>query len=154
MACLSLPVGARKVRLSLKAPVVEQKSSDKSRKLMPKTEELDSIRVAQLADSITFAGFDKPLQSTRETFFVTNNTPIPIAWIALDITYLDMDGRMLHRREVRIDIDLPQGETRLASVKSFDLQKSLYYHRSHTSKRSTAIPFTVEIAVRGIGRRL
>lgn len=144
------PAEGKRVRLSMKPPVEARQSKG----VLPKSETLDSLRVTLLADSISIAGFDKPLRSTRETFFVVNNSSVTIAWIDFEITYRDMEGRMLHRRDEHVDIDLPQGETRMVAVKSFDLQKSLYYHRSATPKNGAGIPFMVEIAIKGIGRRL
>ena len=58
-------------------------------------------------DSVEVAGFEKTLRATKESMIVTNNTSHEITAIGLDITYLDMKGRMLHR--TTRSIQLPEG---------------------------------------------
>ena len=140
---------ARKVALRLKVPQSRQNEMVH----LPPGEVLDSAMLVATADSIRFAGFEKNASSTVESFFVTNNSPLAIRRRTLRITCRDLQGRMLHRREEDIDLDLPQDETRRVSLKSFDLQKNLYYFRSNPPRRG-GMPFTVEIEVTGIWRCL
>lgn len=94
-------------------------------------------------DQLAFAGYDKPLTSTRETFFVTNKTDRTLTGVNMYIEYLTVDGRQLDRRFVSLDCEVPPGETRKLEVKSWDTQKSFYYKKSVQPKRQ-ATPFDVK----------
>lgn len=101
-------------------------------------------------DSIVVAGFEKTLRATKESMIVTNNTSREITAIGLDITYLDMKGRMLHRttRSIQLPEGLPPGESRMVSIPSFDRQGLFYYHHSPKPRRATqATPFRVAVTV-------
>ncbi len=100
-------------------------------------------------DSVTVAGFEKPLRAVRESMFVTNRTGRDIAGLAVDIVYLDMQGRMLHKATHRIDVSIPAGETRRVEITSFDRQGLFYYHLSPLPQRATrATPFKVNVSVK------
>lgn len=105
----------------------------------------DSITfVKEILPSIHFYGFDKTVTSNLESFFITNGLDETISGIEINITYLDMKGRQLHKRKVCIDCGLPPGETERYDIKSWDTQKSFYFHRSVKPKRQ-ATPFDVKI---------
>lgn len=140
---------ARKVALRLKVPQELQKGALPA----PGGEPLDSVAMAVVADSIRFAGFEKNASSTVESFFVTNNSNVAIRRMSVRITYRDLEGRMLHRREEDLDVELPQAETRRVSLKSFDTQKNLYYYRSNPPRKG-GMPFTVDIELTAIWRCL
>lgn len=91
---------------------------------------------------IAFSGFDKPQQSSAETFFITNNTNRTMSGVNLYIEYRDEEGRQLHKRFVRLICNIPPGETRMAEITSWDKQKSFYYEQSANSKRG-GTPFSV-----------
>lgn len=100
------------------------------------------------AETFKITGYDKPLRSRRETFFATNNAPADAVELVLSITYLDADGRQLHRRRVNLPCDIPSGETRNLSVQSWDTQQSFYFVRSSVPVRTAqATPYDVRIAV-------
>lgn len=99
----------------------------------------DSIRPA-----IRFYGFDKTVNSSVESFFISNGLKSALSGLEIRITYTDMKGRQLHRRTVRIDTPIPDGETMRTDVKSWDTQKSFYYHKSVRPKRQ-ATPFDVKV---------
>ncbi len=101
-------------------------------------------------DSVEVAGFEKTLRATKESMIVTNNTSHEITAIGLDITYLDMKGRMLHRttRSIQLPEGLPPGESRMVSIPAFDRQGLFYYHLSPKPRRATqATPFRVAVTV-------
>lgn len=107
----------------------------------------DTVRTPA-ADSIVVAGFEKTLRSNRESMYVSNRTSSPIEGLGIDITYLDMKGRMLHRSSHDISETVPAGETRLVDLLSFDRQGLYYYHLSPVpSRASRATPFQVKVAV-------
>jgi len=99
-------------------------------------------------DIVEVKGYDKPLRSRRETFFVTNTGNTPIRRIAFTISYYDLDKHLLHRAGHNVRTDIPAGETRMVGVRSWDVQQTFYYTRSAVSHKSTkATPYDVEIAV-------
>lgn len=99
----------------------------------------DSIRPA-----IRFYGFDKTVNSSVESFFISNELKSALSGLEVRITYTDMKGRQLHKRTVRIDTPIPAGETMRTDIKSWDTQKSFYYHKSVRPKRQ-ATPFDVKV---------
>lgn len=93
-------------------------------------------------------GYDKPLRSRRETFFVTNNSRRDLRGLAFTITYYDSARRMLHSASHNVGADIPAGETRQMSIPSWDKQFNFYYRRSATSQRAEqATPYDVSIKV-------
>lgn len=109
-----------------------------------KTERPDNtVTVDTLSlNDVTFFGFDKPLSSTKESFFVTNHTDNEITGIELDIEYLTIDSLQLHRRTVNIDCSIPGKQTRKIDIPSWDKQKSFYFFQS-AKPRKQATPFMV-----------
>ncbi|MDE6277916.1 MAG: hypothetical protein K2M06_07395 [Muribaculaceae bacterium] len=99
-------------------------------------------------ETFKITGYDKPLRSRRETFFATYNGQGEAVGIALTITYLDEDGRQLHRRSVSVPCEVPSGETRNLSMPSWDTQQSFYFVRSSVPVRvAQATPYDVKISV-------
>lgn len=112
--------------------------------------ESDSLEfVSRIIPSIRFYGFDKNVGSAMESFFITNNLDSTISGLNVRITYTDLKGRQLHRRDARLDCELPPHETIRTDIKSWDTQKSFYYHRSLKPKRQ-ATPFDVRIELLSI----
>lgn len=108
--------------------------------------DIDTL-AAPPAHTVDINGYDKPLRSRRETFFVTNNGSASIQSISFTLSYFDRQGRQLHRRSVNLPIEIPAGETRQASLRSWDQQLSLYYiHSSVLARVDQATPFDVKIS--------
>lgn len=102
------------------------------------------------ADSITVAGYEKTLRSNTESMIISNHTSDDITAVGLDIQYLDMKGRMLHRcsQSVNLPDGIPSGESRMVSIPSFDRHGLFYYYLSPKPKRTTrATPFKVAVTV-------
>ncbi len=101
------------------------------------------------ADSIiSFAGYDKPLRSRRETFFATNSdTARTVERIWFTATYYDLSGRMLHRRSGASDGPVPPGQTRQLSTPSWDTQRTFYYYLSEAPARAVGTPYRVTLTV-------
>lgn len=93
-------------------------------------------------DQISFAGYDKPQTSSEESFFITNSTDRVMTAVTLYVDYRDLQGRQLTRRFLKISCNIPPGETRQVSAKSWDRQKTFYYEKS-TQARRGGQPFTV-----------
>lgn len=95
-----------------------------------------------LFQQISFYGFDKPLSSNIETFFLQNKSANTIKKVVMEIEYFTIDSLQLHKRSVEIDCDVPPHETRKIDIKSWDKQKSYYFHQSVKPRRQ-ATPFNV-----------
>lgn len=96
---------------------------------------------------IVLSGFDKKLSSDRESFFVTNRSDsTDITRIVFTIKYLDMQQRQLHLLRRNLRVDIPAGETRYVSFRSFDRQHSFYYEKSGVP-RVRAAAFSIVAAV-------
>lgn len=92
-------------------------------------------------------GYDKPLRSRRESFFVVNTDTCGFDTLYLTLTYYDNAGRMLHRRSVAVGADVPAGETRNVGIPSWDRQYAFYYYLSPRPTRAAATPYRVTVSV-------
>lgn len=111
------------------------------------TEPADTpIYIIPEAGSFIISGFDKPLNSKRETFHFTNITDYTVTELFLTINYTDTSARQLHRQSRRVIRTVSPGETLLIDYPSFDRQGSFYYHLSR-KPRVQATPFDVTITV-------
>ena len=93
-------------------------------------------------DILKISGYDKPLYSTKETFFVTNNGDNTILGINITFNYFDKQNRQLHQVTKAVKCDIPPGETRQLSISSWDKQNSFYYINSAQPRRQ-ATPYSV-----------
>lgn len=104
--------------------------------------------VGPRAHLLDLNGYDKPLRSRRETFFATNNSSAPVTSIAFTINYYDQSRRMLHSASQRVSVDIPVGETRQVSLRSWDEQQAFYYiHSAVPTRAGQATPYDVTITV-------
>lgn len=108
------------------------------------TAEFDSIK-----NLIRFYGYDKTANSSMESFFMVNGCDFNLTRMGLEITYLDLQGRQLHQRLVEFECILPPHQTRRKDIKSWDIQKAFYFHRSAKPRRQ-ATPFDVEIRIKSL----
>lgn len=99
-------------------------------------------------NAVTLKGYSKKASDSRESFFVTNNTKHRISHIRLLMRYSQMNGEMLHERTATVEVDLKPGETRLVTIKTFDVQRLFYYYAGPKPRKS-ATPF--KVAFRLIG---
>lgn len=142
----SAEASAKKVQLRLKSPTGSDSEKESRQNANTDRRHLhaDSVTLEEVRQRLAFSGFDKPASSRRETFLITNNSTNDIASLTLQIVYSDLDGRMLHSRDEEISTVIPAGETRLATIKSFDPQGTLYYKESRPPKNGGQ-PFQVDI---------
>lgn len=99
-------------------------------------------------DQIRLFGFDKPAASLSEVIFLTNSTDRTLKGISLYVSYLNMEGALLHKRFLRVSCDVPPGETRRLEFPSWDRQRSFYYHGSAPAGKTRgrrAQPFDVQL---------
>lgn len=102
----------------------------------------------RIIDNIHFYGFDKTANSSSESFFISNSLDSILTALTVDITYLDLQGRQLHKRRIEFDCNIPPGETMRQDIKSWDIQKAFYFHQSAKPRRQ-ATPFKVNIQLKG-----
>lgn len=88
----------------------------------------------KLFQLIHFAGYDKNQSSNKESFFVSNNSKYSLLKIKIEIEYLTIDGRQLHKRLLSKDLFITANETRKIDIPSWDTQKSFYYFRSQPAR--------------------
>ncbi|MCM1293185.1 MAG: hypothetical protein NC230_06380 [Bacteroides sp.] len=132
------------------------------RKLKSKTgTEVSAASIKTIADTLIgddcaiarLSGYDKPLRSNNESIFVTNTGEKRITALTLNIEYIDQSGRMLHSRKLTINCDIPSGETRMLTFKSWDKQHSFVYLRSTKPKRSDHTVYDIRCKVEQIVRQ-
>ena len=129
----------RKNLRSTEVPVVALEADDA---LLP-----DSL--AQLdPNAVTLKGFTKRASESKESFFITNNTGHRMSAVRLLLRYTAMSGEMLTQRTVNVPVNLKPGETKLVSIKSFDVQRLFYYYAG-PQPRKQATPFKVAYRLTG-----
>ena len=129
----------RKNLRSTEVPVVALEADDA---LLP-----DSL--AQLdPNAVTLKGFSKRASESKESFFITNNTGHRMSAVRLLLRYTAMSGEMLTQRTVNVPVNLKPGETKLVSIKSFDVQRLFCYYAG-PQPRKQATPFKVAYRLTG-----
>lgn len=94
-------------------------------------------------NAVSRSGYDKPLRSNKETFFLTNNLDATVEAVLITLDYLDRRGRELHSVTRWVECTLPPGATRQVVMRSWDRQQSFYYIKSHCPRRTVATPYSV-----------
>ena len=129
----------RKNLRSIEVPVMALESSDG---LLP-----DSLQAID-PDAVTLKGYSKRASDSKESFFITNNTSHRMSAVRLLLRYTTMNGEMLTQRQVTVPVSLKPGETKLVSIKSFDVQRLFYYYAG-PQPRKQATPFKVAFRLTG-----
>lgn len=98
---------------------------------------------------IRLSGYDKPNSASVETFFISNFMPdsVEIDAANITLTYLTLDGRMLHEATHTVSVTVPPGLTRSAHVATWDRNRSFHYYRSQAPSRRQSTPFKVQSRV-------
>ncbi len=97
---------------------------------------------------VTLRGYSKRASDAKESFFITNNTRRRISAVTLMLRYSTLTGDMLHERKVTITVLLRPGESRLVSIKSWDVQRLFYYYAGPKPRKS-ATPYKVAFRLTG-----
>jgi len=112
-----------------------------------------AINVAEVPDTIvpdstdiTIAGYDKPANASKETFFVVNNTDRTITGLTVTLNYTDMQGRQLHQATHTIGCSIPPRQTRMTAIPSWDRQRSFHYHLGARPRRQST-PYDVSCTI-------
>lgn len=106
--------------------------------------ELKQDTLRTVIGEVRLAGYEKPLRSSHESIFITNNDERILKCVVLNIEYLDEQGRQLHQREIEIECEVPSGETRQLTFPSWDKQKTTYYYLSPKARTSNGTPYRVK----------
>ena len=94
--------------------------------------------------TISFSGYEKEISSSKESFIIKNGSERDIKGFIIDITYLDLKDRMLHKRRYKTDCEVPSGENRKVDISTWDSQHTYFYYRGNEPKK-TATPYKVKI---------
>ncbi len=129
----------RKNLHSTEVPVITLELTDD---LLP-----DSLALVD-PNAVSLKGFSKRASESKESFFITNNTSHRMSAVRLLLRYTTMNGEMLTQRTVNVSVNLKPGETKLVSVKSFDVQRLFYYYAG-PQPRKQATPFKVAYRLTG-----
>lgn len=142
VSTLDMDARTRTTRKNLKSTEVPVMALEPNDDLLP-----DSL--AQLdPNAVTLKGFAKRASDSKESFFITNNTNHRMSAVRLLLRYTTMQGEMLTQRTVNVPVNLKPGETKLVSVKSFDVQRLFYYYAG-PQPRKQATPFKVAFRLVG-----
>ena len=144
LLCIStLDARTRTTRKNLKASEVPVAMVEADDALLP-----DSIDLELDPNAVSLKGYSKRASDSKESFFITNNTSHRMSAVRLLLRYSTMNGEMLTQRTVSVPVSLKPGETKLVSVKSFDVQRLFYYYAG-PAPRKQATPFKVAFRLTG-----
>lgn len=138
----SLDARTRTTRKNLRTTEVPVAVLDTTDGLLP-----DSLTLVDPA-AVAVKGFSKRASESKESFFITNNTAHRMSAVRLLLRYTTMSGEMLTQRTVTVPVSLKPGETKLVSIKSFDVQRLFYYYAG-PQPRKQATPFKVAYRLTG-----
>ena len=138
----SLDARTRTTRKNLRSIEVPVMAIEPSDGLLP-----DSLAQVD-PDAVTLKGYSKRASDSKESFFITNNTSHRMSAVRLLLRYSTMNGEMLTQRQVTVPVSLKPGETKLVSIKSFDVQRLFYYYAGPQPRKS-ATPFRVAFRLTG-----
>lgn len=95
---------------------------------------------------VILRGYDKPNAAVRESFFAVNNTAdsLTLGGMEIELTYIAMDGRMLHRVTRWVPCDIPPGQTRSLSIPTWDINHAFHYYLTPAPKRKPSEPYRVK----------
>ena len=129
----------------------------RGKRLHPRTAPLSQVSATTTARTDTLrqptsgqvelSGYDKPLRSAYESFLLTNLTPRTLRALCVTLDYYDMEGRQLHQRCDTLPVSVPQGETRLVRLSTWDTQRSYYYHLGRRPLTPRVTPYSIKARV-------
>ena len=115
------------------------------------TTDADSVPEGVNPNAISIKGYTKKASDSKEAFFVTNRTDRTISQIKLRLRYSTLTGEQLHERVATVNVTLRAGETRLVTIKSWDIQRQFYYYAGAKPRKKSS-PY--KVAYRLIGYSL
>ena len=106
----------------------------------------DTIAGDDIDFAVNFTGYEKPLRSARESVIVNNVDTLfrTLTAVIFRIDYYTMNGTQLHSRQLTLPVDVPAGESRMLTFKTWDVQRLFYYHLNKPTRTTAqATPYTV-----------
>lgn len=98
---------------------------------------------ASFADKIILSGYKKTVNDAFESFFVDNQTPFLISHLTLKFQYTNaLTGQIIKEATYEVQCDIPSGQMRQLSIRTFDKQHSFYYANSRKPNRP-ATPYSI-----------
>lgn len=141
-SAISLPAEGRTTKYSLKVESNSAEEEEMTRGSFMVASHCPDCNKGYNISQIEFTGYDKAQTSAVETFFITNRTDRTMSGVSLYIDYRDSEGRQLHKKFVKLNCNIPPGETRMAEIQSWDKQKRFHFINSPAAKRG-GVPYTV-----------
>lgn len=109
---------------------------------------------AAYADKITLSGYKKTLTDAYESFFVDNQTPFHLSSLTVTFHYTNAEtGQVFKECTYEVPCDIPSGQMRQLSVRSFDRQHSFYYSGSRAPRRP-ATAYTIKYSLEAYDVRI
>ncbi len=132
-----IPLPAQRIKTSVRLPKIKPLSevSDIG---------IDSAGWRAVASEILISRYAKPAGSLKETFQLKNGTARELKRVILRIDYFRPDSSQIHSRQATVDCDIPAGEERQITLRSWDPQKN-YFFLHGTKPRKKASPYWVII---------
>ena len=135
------------IAMLLSAAAVAAAKTDTSRPVNSSNAQMIAIEnesdSATYADKITLSGYRKTLTDAYESFFVNNQTPFHMSNITVTFYYTNAEtGQVFKECTYEVPCDIPSGQMRQLSVRSFDRQHSFYYSGGRAPRRP-ATPYTI-----------
>ena len=85
----------------------------------------------------------KTVNDAFESFFVDNQTPFLISHLTLKFQYTNaLTGQIIKEATYEVPCDIPSGQMRQLSIRTFDKQHSFYYANSRKPNRP-ATPYSI-----------
>lgn len=144
----ALPAAGRKVTTT--RPVTAAKAAKIAKAAANEAPAVTVDTIAAGDSTLRLAGYDKPLRSRHESLLITSLVDDTVVGATFTITYLDLQGRTLHERDVTVNALVPPGETRLVDFPSWDRQQAFYYHRGPKPRSAAVTPYDVSIRMRAL----
>lgn len=135
---------ARKVTLKMKTPQKPKPDAEDKYRVVNLRSDC-TIQSDTIFNKITVTGYDKKSTSSKESFFIINESGEDLAGLEIEILYLTLDGRQLHKRKEKLSRTVPAGETIKMDIDGWDSQHSFHYRLSDSPKRRQSIPYEVKI---------
>ncbi len=121
-----------------------QRTISRGLKVAPAERSVSADTLAAQPGMVAIAGYEKALRSSMEALLVTSCLESDtIAGVKLRLVYSDLQGRMLHSREVELPVTVPPGETRQATFRAWDTQHTYYYRLNQAPARAQGTPYDV-----------
>lgn len=133
---------AKKVTTKLKPPKpVKEQTDTRSQRENYEGEEIENVR-----NKVTFLAYDKKASSSKETFFIKNDSGVYLYNLKVEISYFNTSGNLIHKRIVDFISNCPENETRKIDIPSWDTQKSFHYVNSMAASKGST-PYTVKFRI-------